>query len=199
MRKIIYLTLIVLVIAGFYGCKRNQAPTPGDIFGPSSHSVVLQLTANPSVVQALSVDRNNSSNISVLRAKLYDYQKGPMAGRAVIFYIDSISVPFTSPSTSWSCGFVGSEGKLNGDQSKSVKAITDSSGIATVTYTPPSTYEMRVVCDTGQTDPVTGDPILEVYNVNYITVYIKATWRNQEWPEDSLSEVESTAVIKVLR
>ncbi|GEM_PF-2103975 len=199
MRKIIYFSLIMLLIAGFYGCKRNEAPAPGEIFGPSSHSVVLQLTANPSVVQAKSVDRNNSSNVSVLRAKLYDYQKGPMANRAVMFYIDSISVPFTSPNNSWSCTFVGSEGRLNGDQTKSVKAITDSSGIATITYTPPSSQELRVVCDTGETDPDTGEPILEVYYVNYITVYIKATWRNQEWPEGSLSEVESTAVIKVLR
>ncbi len=192
MRKIIF-TILIIVIAGFYGCSRNNAPGHGAIFGPSTHSVVLELTAHPSVVQSLDPLRKTSPNISILRARLYGYKKGAMAQRAILFYISGYSA-----SISQGCVYGGGLGNLNGDQ-KSVKATTDASGIATATYTPPSKGDIVEICDTGQKDPTTGEEIYEIFPLTNVTIYIKATWKGQSWPEDSLSEVESTVPIKVLR
>jgi len=199
MRKLIPIFAILLLMVGFYGCSRDQAPTADNPFGPSTSHVVINLSAHPSVVQALDNFRNTSSNISVVKAKIYDFQKGPLSNVTIFFYISDVSIPFTSPNSDWSCAYIGSWGNINGDQTKSVNAVTDLSGVASITYTPPPASGMKVVCDTGEVDPDTGEPVYVYYNVDYITVYITATWKGQEWPDGSFGDVSAIVPIKVLR
>ncbi len=197
MRKIIFAFLIIGLVA-LTGCQRSEAPKPGDMFGPSSTSYVLDLSAHPSVVQAIDPFRNPANSEVILKARLYKYNKGPLSRRTIYFSIYDVQTPFTPPSEGWSCDYMGGYGYLNGDQVKSVRATTDSNGVATVRYTPPSVSDLRVVCDTGEVDDQ-GNPVYAYYRLDYIEVMIKATWRGQEWPEDSLSETYGMAVIKVLR
>ena len=197
MRRIIFAFLIIGLV-GLTGCQRSEAPTPGDMFGPASTAYVLDLTAHPSVVQATDPLRNPANSEVILKARLYRYDKGPLARRTIYFYIHDVEIPFTPPSEDWTCGYMGGYGYLNGDQVKSVRATTNSNGVATARYSPPPVGDLMVVCDTGEEDD-DGNPIYVYYSLDYINVLIKATWRGQEWPEDSLSETYGIAVIKVLR
>ncbi len=196
MRKII-LALLIVGVLSFSACQRSESPGPGDMFGPSSGAYVLTLTAHPSVVQAIDQFRNPSNSEVTLKARLYSYNKGPMARRTVYFYLYDVNIPFSAPED-WNCWYGGSYGLLNGDQVKSVRATTDSNGIAIAKYTPPGVGEMKVYCDTGEEDG-NGNPIIYVYTIDEMTVLVKATWRGQEWPEDGLSEVYAVTPIKVLR
>ncbi len=197
MRKIIFAALIIGLLS-LSACQRSEAPKPGDMFGPSSTAYVLELTAHPSVVQAPDPMRNPANSEVVLRARLYKYDKGPLARRTIYFRVYDVNIPFTAPSESWTCNYMGGYGYLNGDQVKSVRATTDSNGVAIAHYTPPSVSDLRVVCDTGEVDDL-GNPVYAYYQLNYIEVTFKAIWRGQEWPEDSLSETYGIATIKVLR
>ncbi len=196
MRKIIFVFLIIGLLS-FSACQRSESPGPGDMFGPSSTAYVLTLSAHPSVVQALDPLRNPANSEVTLRARLYSYDKGPMANRTVYFYIYDVNIPFT-PQEGWNCWFGGGYGLLNGDQVKSVRATTNANGVAIAKYTPPHVGDLKVYCDTGEEDD-SGNPIIYAYIINEMTVLIKATWRGQQWPEDNLSEVYAITPIKILR
>ncbi len=197
MRKIIF-ALLIIGLLGLAGCQRSESPGPGDMFGPSSTAYVIDLTAHPSVVQAIDPLRNPANSEVILKARLYRYDKGPLARRTIYFYVDDVDPHFIPPSEKWTCEYIGGYGYFNGDQPKSVRATTNSNGVATARYTPPSVRDLVVMCDTGEKDDL-GNPIYVYYKLDSIDVLIKATWRGQEWPEDSLSETYGMAVVKVLR
>ncbi len=192
MKKII-LPLLIVGVMGFSACYRSDAPGPGDMFGPSSSAYILTLTAHPSVVQAVDPLRNPANSEVTLKARLSSYNKGPMARRTIYFYIYDIRASFTPPDSKWQCSYRGGAGLLNGNQIKSVSATTDANGIATAKYLPPTTGDLRVVCDTGEKDSA-GNPIVKSYRIGEVTVLIKAAWRG-----GSLSDVEAVTPVKVIR
>lgn len=191
MKKAIILLSILSLLMLFSGCLREEAPTPDDMFGPSTAEFVLSLTATPSVIKAQS-SPNSIPNTSVVRARLYHFKKGALPNRSIVFYIDGYSAPYTPPE-GYTCYYNSNGmGNINGSI-YSVKATTDANGVASVVYYPPLRDDIWLRCSSED-----GSVVYYVYP-DEVTIYIKAYYKGQPWPGGVLADVEGITPIKVVK
>ena len=194
MKKIAAFAGVLFLLVGLTGCLREEAPTPDDLWGPSTAMISLSLTAQPSTVMAFDPLRNPAPDISLLKAKLVHFKKGPLPKRNIIFMIAGYKLEYTPPED-YTCVY-GPLGKLNKNQD-SVRATTDENGVATATYYPPDKHAMTVYCYKEDSE----GNIIDEYSFapSEVVIYIKAYYQGQSWPEGGLSMVYGIVPIRVVR
>jgi len=79
----IFILLTVFTLIFFPSCKRNAIEQPSPL-GPSTFSVVLNLSANPNALRAKD---GTSREVSVIKATLKRFDGTPLAGKTIIFEV----------------------------------------------------------------------------------------------------------------
>ena len=117
MKSKIYLILIISIMVLFISCKRTAIEAPSPV-GPSSFSILLDLSASPNVLFA-----GSSRESTTITASLTDYKGIPIVNKTVLFEI--------SPNY----GFF--------EGNKSVKqAVTDQDGSTSLVFFGPNADEL---------------------------------------------------------
>ncbi len=83
MKSKIYLILIISIMVLFISCKRTAIEAPSPV-GPSSFSILLDLSASPNVLFA-----GSSRESTTITASLTDYKGIPIVNKTVFFEISS--------------------------------------------------------------------------------------------------------------
>jgi hypothetical protein len=123
-KNIITIGLLFFCMLIISSCTRSDVEEPSPL-GPSTISLVFEVTANPNILTA-----GSSRQSSMITASLKKYDGTPYAGKTVLFDIRNAQ------------GQKIYEGFFVKDDQYTASRVTDSQGIATVKYYGPNAKEI---------------------------------------------------------